>query len=174
MLYLEGYLYKAYIKRSGFNKLNLLKHAAVFIIYYVFTIYIAGDEELKIHKAIVYLALCSLCTVLIMGTACSSAQAANPNAPLISSLVAEHTSLYPLGNTRIACTAVSPLGLPLNYNWVCTDGTIIGNGPEVTYEAPKTYGDFYIMATVDDGQGNKSSQTVKVTVIVRDPTKCCR
>jgi len=129
---------------------------------------------LKKHNAVFYLMLFPLLVALIMGGACAAAEAANPDAPLISSLVAEHTTLYPLGNTSITCSAVSPRGLPLNYSWVCTDGTIIGSGPTVTYEAPKTYGDFYIMANVDDGQGNKSSQMVKVTVIVRDPTKCCR
>jgi hypothetical protein len=61
---------------------------------------------------------------------------------------------------------------------VCNDGKIIedpaGDGSTVTYEAPKTYGDFYIMATVDDGRGNSANKTVTVTVIVRDPSKCCK
>lgn len=129
---------------------------------------------MKTHNAIVYFALFPLLVFLIIGGACATAEAANPNAPLISSLIAEHTSLYPLGNTKITCSAVSPQGLPLDYKWVCTDGTIIGSGPSITYEAPRTYGDFHILVTVDDGQGNKASRTVQVTVIVRDPTKCCR
>ncbi len=129
---------------------------------------------MKKTDAICHFSLLILLALLVMSGSCAAAEVANPSAPTISSLVAEHTTLYPLGNTRITCAAVSPLGLPLNYNWVCTDGTIIGSGSAITYEAPKTYGDFYIMANVDDGQGNKSSRTVKVTVIVRDPTKCCR
>jgi len=128
---------------------------------------------LKRHNAVIYFALLPLIAFLIFGGACVAATA-DPNAPLISSLAAEHTSLYPLGNTRITCSAVSPQGLPLNYKWVCSDGTITGSGPTITYEAPRTYGDFHIMVTVDDGQGNEASQTVKVTVIVRDPTKCCK
>ncbi|MDD5397737.1 MAG: putative Ig domain-containing protein [Dehalococcoidia bacterium] len=129
---------------------------------------------MKIHKAALYIALLTLLAVVIIGGACAAGQVTNPNAPVISSLVAEHTNLYPLGNTVITCSAVSPQGLPLNYKWVCSEGTITGNGPSITYEAPKTYGDFHIMATVDDAQGNTASQTVKVTVIVRDPSKCCR
>jgi hypothetical protein len=128
---------------------------------------------LKRHNAVIYFALFPLLAFLF-GGACVAAAAANPNTPLISSLAAEHTNIYPLGNTKITCSAVSPQGLPLNYKWVCTDGTITGSGPSITYEAPRTYGDFHIMVTVDDGQGNKASQTVKVTVIVRDPTKCCK
>lgn len=100
------------------------------------------------------------------------------HAPVISSLVAEYTTLYPLGNTIVTCSASSPDGAALKYRWVCNDGKIIedpaGNGSTVTYEAPKTYGDFYIMATVDDGRGNSANKTVTVTVIVRDPSKCCK
>ena len=129
---------------------------------------------MKIHKTASYFALLSLFALVILGGACTAGDITNPNAPLISSLVAEHTNLYPLGNTTIICSAVSPQGVPLNYNWVCSDGTITGSGPSITYEAPRTYGDFHIMATVDDGLGNKASKTVMVTVIVRDPSQCCR
>ena len=102
----------------------------------------------------------------------------NPQAPVISSLAAEHTTLYPLGNTTITCSASSPGGAALKYRWVCDEGTIIqdpaGNGSTVKYEAPRTYGDFHIMATVVDDRGNSVNKTVTVTVIVRDPSTCCR
>jgi hypothetical protein len=102
----------------------------------------------------------------------------NAHAPLISSLVAEHTTLYPLGNTIVTCSASSPDGATLKYSWACDNGTITkdpgGDGAKITYEAPRTYGDFHIMTTVDDGRGNSANKTVTVTVIVRDPSKCCR
>ncbi len=108
---------------------------------------------------------------------CASASV-NAHAPLISSLVAEHTDLYPLGNTVVTCSAGSPDGAALKYVWVCDDGTIFkdpaGDGSKITYEAPRTYGDFHITATVDDGRGNSANKIVTVTVIVRDPSKCCR
>jgi len=128
---------------------------------------------LKMHKSI-YCLILLLFTAVIIGGACSAGGNVNPNAPVISSLVAEHTTLYPLGNTVITCSAVSPQGTPLSYKWVCNDGTIIGSGASVTYEAPRTYGDFHIMATVDDDLGNTANKTVTVTVIVRDPSQCCR
>jgi hypothetical protein len=118
---------------------------------------------LKIRRTAYYLALPLLFAAIIAGGACTAGVSVNPNAPVISSLVAEYTNLYPLGNTKITCSAISPQGTPLNYKW-----------PSITYEAPRTYGDFYIMATVDDGLGNTANQTVTVTVIVRDPSKCCR
>jgi hypothetical protein len=129
---------------------------------------------LKIRRTAYYLALPLLFAAIIAGGACTAGVSVNPNAPVISSLVAEYTNLYPLGNTKITCSAVSPQGTPLNYKWVSSDGTIAGSGPSITYEAPRTYGDFHIMATVDDGLGNTANQTVTVTVIVRDPSKCCR
>jgi len=129
---------------------------------------------LKIHKAALYFALLPLFALVMNIGACAAGDTTNPDTPVISSLAAEHTNLYPLGNTVITCSAVSPQGTPLNYNWVCNDGTITGSGPSITYEAPRTYGDFHIMATVDDGRGNTASKTVTVTVIVRDPSKCCK
>ena len=38
-----------------------------------------------------------------------------PMQPVISSLVAEHTTLYPLGNTVVTCSASSPDGAALKY-----------------------------------------------------------
>jgi hypothetical protein len=128
---------------------------------------------LKIRRAAFHLSLL-LFAAVIAGGACTAAGGVNPNTPVISSLAAEHTNLYPLGNTVITCSAVSPQGTPLNYKWVSSDGIISGSGPSVTYEAPRTYGDFNVMATVDDGLGNTASKTVTVTVIVRDPSQCCR
>lgn len=130
---------------------------------------------MKIYRPSLVLSFIAVLAVLVTGCAAGSI---NPHAPFISSLVAEHTTLYPLGNTTITCTANSPDGAALKYRWVCNDGTIIqdpaGNGSTIKYEAPGTYGDFHIMATVDDDRGNSVSKTVTVTVIVRDPSKCCR
>ena len=168
-------MYKAYINRNGFHKLNLLKITAKFIIYTFDLLNIAGEITLKFVKPLLILLL----TVMLAGLAVGCAAASvNSHAPLISSLVAEHTTLYPLGNTVVTCSASSPDGAALKYSWVCDNGTIYkdaaGDASKITYEAPRTYGDFHITATVDDGRGNSDSKTVTVTVIVRDPSKCCR
>ena len=130
---------------------------------------------MKICRPSMVLLFMAVLAVFVMGCTASSV---NPHAPVISSLVAEHTTLYPLGNTTITCSASSPGGTALKYRWVADDGIIIedpaGNGSIVKYEAPRTYGDFHIMATVDDGVGNSANKAVTVTVIVRDPSKCCR
>ncbi len=115
----------------------------------------------------------ALITGLLM-TACSSAGSNPVNGPVISSLTPEHPDVYPVGNTRVTCVASGKDGGALTYQWVANDGTITGTGQTITWEAPKTYGDFHIMCTVYDASGNKASQTATVTVLVRDPSKCCR
>ncbi len=129
---------------------------------------------MKTFKPLPVLAIFTLLITGLAGSACGAGVNINTNAPVISSLVAEYTTLYPLGNTSVTCAAVIPDGATLNYHWACDNGTITGSGSTIIYEAPRTYGDFHIMASVDDGHGNTSNQTVTVTVIVRDPSKCCR
>ena len=125
-----------------------------------------------VFKAIIF-------TFMLLGVvamaACNSAAASNTgDGPAIASVVAEHTTLYPLGNTSITCSAVSKDGSTLSYRWISNEGTITGSGATINWEAPKTYGDFHIMVVVDDGKGHTSNGTATVTVIVRDPSKCCR
>lgn len=113
--------------------------------------------------------------ILLAGVSCSSnSSVTSGNVPIITSVSAEHTNVYPLGNTRIICVATDPDSDTLTYLWAANDGKIIGSGPEITWEAPKSYGDFHIMATVDDGHGNTVSKVVTVTVIVRDASSCCK
>jgi hypothetical protein len=123
------------------------------------------------------IAVVFIAVVLMAGlsfVACSSESSSLTNGPVISSLTVEHPDIYPVGNTRVTCVAAAKDGSALTYQWVCNDGTITGSGATITWEAPKTYGDFHIMCTVFDSGGNKASQTVTVAVLVRDPTKCCR
>ena len=117
----------------------------------------------------------SLLVSLALAAGCGSAAGSNSNGPVvIASVAAEHTTLYPLGNTSVTCSATSKDGSALSYKWVCNDGTITGEGPTIKWEAPKTYGDFNVMVIVSDSKGNSSTGSAKVTVIVRDPSKCCK
>ncbi|MDD5312108.1 MAG: hypothetical protein PHO26_03600 [Dehalococcoidia bacterium] len=121
--------------------------------------------------------LLSLFTAVFIlgGIACSAnPEGADNGGIAIASLTAAHTVVYPLGNTAIECVATSPDGTKLNYQWTSNDGKIYGSGSKITWEAPKTYGDFHIMATVDDGYGHTVSKAVTVTVIVRDGSTCCK
>jgi hypothetical protein len=175
MIYLAGYFYKAYIKKLLINKQNLLKSAAKLIIYRFKSFkYCLWESYLNKRNHIgILCVLAALIAGLIM-TACSSAGSNPVNGPVISSLTPEHPDVYPVGNTRVTCVAAAKDGGALTYQWVANDGTITGTGQTITWEAPKTYGDFHIMCTVYDASGNKASQTATVTVLVRDPSKCCR
>ncbi len=109
-------------------------------------------------------------------TACSQTQEATGGTPEIASLVADPVAIYPVTFSKITCSAITRNGDALSYEWVANDGSIMGTGPEVTWKAPKGYGDFHIMCTVTDSHGGVASKTVTVKVIVRDPTTpgCCR
>jgi hypothetical protein len=129
----------------------------------------------KLKSDIYIVSLVLLVLALIPAVACNAgASGQTMYAPRIISLAAEHKAIYPLGNTKINCLAEDPDGDALNYTWTCDDGQIIGSGSQITWEAPKAYGDFHIMANVDDGKGNSGSKIVTVTVLVRDSSTCCR
>jgi hypothetical protein len=134
-------------------------------------------RELKLRKPDVFKAIFVIIAlpVMLAAVACSGAAASNTgDGPVIASVVAEHSTLYPLGNTNVTCSAISKDGSTLSYRWISNEGTITGSGATVNWEAPGTYGDFHIMVVVDDGKGHTSNGTATVTVIVRDPSKCCR
>jgi hypothetical protein len=112
-----------------------------------------------------------LFVLIIAGTGCSSpASRSVSDSPVIAmSTVVEHPVVYPLGNTSIRCVASSALNSKLSYKWVSNDGKIIGEGAEIKWEAPAAYGDYHIMVTVDDGNGNTVNKIATVSVIVREP-----
>lgn len=175
MIYLAGYFYKAYIKKLLINKQYLLKSATELIIYKFKSFkYFLWEPYLNKRSLIGILCVVAALIAASMLTACSSAGSNPVNGPVISSLTPEHPDVYPVGNTRVTCVASAKDGSPLTYQWVASDGTITGTGQTITWEAPKTYGDFHIMCTVYDASGNKASETATVTVLVRDPSKCCR
>jgi hypothetical protein len=125
-------------------------------------------------RYIPYLISLFVTVIVLGGLACAASEGADNGGIAIASLTAAHTVVYPLGNTAIECVATSPDGTKLNYQWTSNDGKIYGSGSKITWEAPKTYGDFHIMATVDDGYGHTVSKAVTVTVIVRDGSTCCK
>jgi hypothetical protein len=127
------------------------------------------------NKNITIFFIIAILTLGLISGACNSSGGTPVDGPVvITSLTPEHPDVYPVGNTRVTCVATAKDGSALKYQWVCNDGTITGSGETITWEAPKTYGDFHIMCTVFDASGNKATQTATVTVLVRDPTKCCR
>ncbi|MBU1616082.1 hypothetical protein KJ693_12345 [bacterium] len=85
-------------------------------------------------------------------------------APTISSLSANPTTVSLGGNSTITCTASDPDGDSLTYTWTKTGGTISENGFQVTWTAPQTDRTYTITCTISDGKGGADQKSVTVTV----------
>jgi F0F1-type ATP synthase membrane subunit c/vacuolar-type H+-ATPase subunit K len=127
-----------------------------------------------IHNAQFYGVIAVLVVMLALGIGClPSASGQGGQGPVISSLVAEHPSIYPVSYTNITCTASDPNGGELRYKWSSTGGTLIGEGATVRWDAPSSYGDYHIMVVVQDSAGRSTEGTVTVTVVLKPESACC-
>ena len=71
------------------------------------------------------------------------------------------------------CAARDPDGNPLTYIWTAENGTIKGDGREVTWTPPDTIGEYEISVKVDNGKGGEAtfSKRFKVVPAVEEPDK---
>jgi hypothetical protein len=115
--------------------------------------------------------------VLVMAVLCSACLGtAEPNGnkpPVISSLEAEYTNVYPRGASDIRCLVSDPEGDEVQFNWSSTGGTLTGEGATVTWESPNDYGDYHIMVIAKDGNGGSAEATLTISVIPRPSLGCC-
>jgi len=84
--------------------------------------------------------------------------------PVISSLTPAQTQVYPSGTVEIRCIASDPNEDKLNFTWSATGGKFSGAGEIITWQAPKQYGTYTIMVTVDDGKGTSAQSSVELSV----------
>ena len=84
--------------------------------------------------------------------------------PVISSLTAAQTTIYPSGNVEIRCAASDADGDQLKFNWSCTGGNFSGAGPSVIWKAPPNYGTYTIKVTVEDGKDGTAQSSLDITV----------
>jgi hypothetical protein len=91
---------------------------------------------------------------------------------MISRLETKSEAVFPLTNTQITCTAADPDGTALTYQWTCTQGTIEGSGPQVTWIAPNQLGWFPIMVTVQNSKGQSEQETIQVAVVEKNSATC--
>lgn len=119
--------------------------------------------------SVLLFALCMVFTSLLFPS-CSTA---DPNSPHISSLEATHLFVYPNGKTELTCTSSAPGGSALTYVWVCTKGTFEGTGAKVTWRPPNEYGEFHIMVTVTDSQGNQDNSSITISVVYNENQTGC-
>ena len=100
----------------------------------------------------------TLCTIH-----CSSCGFSNHD-PTISDLRAEVDRVKLSGSSEVECVAADPDGDELTYQWMATGGNISGQGPTVTWTAPKTSGTYVLTVMVTDGRGGEASEEVTVRV----------
>jgi len=91
--------------------------------------------------------------VLLLASSCAGL--------LIISLEAEAPGwTAPLGSLQVTCTASSPDGGELSYEWSTTGGNITGTGPEVIWTAPEEVGMYDITVVVTDAQSRQSTESI--------------
>jgi hypothetical protein len=61
----------------------------------------------------------------------------------------------------------------MTFTWSCADGSFVGSGPIVTWNAPNAYGDFHIMVIVEDSSGKSSQATITIHAIVNTNEQGC-
>lgn len=113
-----------------------------------------------------------LAVVLVLGGACGPREAppsttptpSGNQLPVISSLTAAQTQVYPSGNVEIRCIASDADGDQLDFKWTCTGGDFSGAGTSVIWKAPKNYGTYTIKVTVEDGKGGMAQGSLAITV----------
>jgi hypothetical protein len=85
------------------------------------------------------------------------------HAPIISSLIANPSSINISETTTVTCTASDEdVGDTLTYNWTKTDGIFEGStiGSSVTWRAPSTQGNYVVSCEVSDGEASDSDQVI--------------
>jgi hypothetical protein len=121
-----------------------------------------------------YITLVILTAIAVLANACNSS---GNEPPVISSLKANNTNVYPLGKSEIQCVAWDPEGDQMSFKWSCTDGTFTGSGPIVTWKAPNSYGNYHIMVIAEDQSGNSTEAALTIGVVVnqdRPKLPCCQ
>lgn len=88
---------------------------------------------------------------------------ANQN-PVISSLVANPTSVLLGSSTTVTCVATDPDGDVVRYSWTASEGTISGVGNKVTWVAPGKGGNFNVTVILSDGKGGETRGNVMIAV----------
>jgi len=89
--------------------------------------------------------------------------------PVIESLQAESSRVFPSDSIYIVCTAASPDGNELSYEWWASGGEVEGEGATATWTAPDFEGVYNIKVTVRDGRGGETEEYVTVVVEANQP-----
>lgn len=109
--------------------------------------------------------LASLIILVIAITPIASCASAN-QLPVISSLIANYEGeINPSDSCQIECVASDQDEEDeLSYTWTAYGGTILGEGPTVTWVAPDTFGTCTIKVEVSDGKDGIATKQLNIQV----------
>lgn len=92
--------------------------------------------------------------------------------PVILGFAASPRKLSPGENSVIKCAATDSDNDHLTFSWTSTAGSISGSDSVITWTAPNIQGTFYVVCTIDDGNGGvvKDSISLEVRDLINYPT----
>lgn len=117
-----------------------------------------------------------ICLVLAVALVmlCSACLAsASAKSPLISSLGADYTTVYPKGMSEIKCVVSASDNNTVQFIWSSDGGAITGDGSTVIWQAPNEYGDYHVMVKAKDRNGDSGEGVLTLSVVPRPPKSCC-
>ena len=89
---------------------------------------------------------------------------ADTDPPVIHSLQAESERVFPSERVQIVCSASSPAGAELSYEWWASGGEIDGGDSIVTWTAPDGEAEYNITVTVSDDRGGEAIEYLTIVV----------
>ena len=127
---------------------------------------------MKTHIGRICLGLIAIFFVLQSGCLAGTASGAGKTL-VISSLEPSTKDVYPKGVSDIKCVVTAPEGDTIHYKWSTDGGTITGEGPDVRWQGPGDYGDYHLMVTASDNNGNSDEAVLTLSVVPRPLRHCC-
>jgi hypothetical protein len=151
------------------SRVYLLKSQCLYILWLPYLVEgaLVNSYVVKIGLGIV-MALAVLCSACLV-----TAEPQGNKPPVISSLESEYVNVYPRGASEIRCVASDTESDAVQFRWSSTGGSLMGEGPTVTWAAPSDYGDYHIMVIAKDGNGGSAEATLTISVIPRPYRGCC-
>ncbi|MFO7773188.1 MAG: Ig domain-containing protein [Dehalococcoidia bacterium] len=105
-----------------------------------------------------------MCLAIMVAVLVSGLSCVTTGWPVIAGLSAEADWIAPMSSLRVTCSASTPGGGDLNYEWSTSGGIITGTGPVVEWTAPEQVGMYDITVVVTNAQGRKAEESLTIVV----------
>ncbi|MFA5055789.1 MAG: DNRLRE domain-containing protein [Dehalococcoidia bacterium] len=119
--------------------------------------------------AVIVIVVIAVIAGIAVGVVMAMSGGGENQAPTITSLTANPSSVTTGHSSTITCVASDPDGDTLDYDWEYTGGELQGSGTTRTWIAPNVEGTFTVTVTVDDGNGGTDQDSVAI-VVANAPT----